>query len=84
MPEREYVTIYFRADQSKRLFKRESYDILTYLGDLGGLMDVLLMLGKISTSIFATKLLSAALISKLYRVQAYTRDFTQFYETKDI
>ena len=66
--EREYLGIFFRADNERRLYKREGYDILTYLGDLGGLLDFVLLLGWLVTTVFAGKLFEAALIGASYRI----------------
>ena len=82
--EREYMGIFFRADNERRLYKREGYDVLTYLGDLGGLLDVVLVLGFLFTSFFASRLFKAALIGQVYRIQRYNKDFSQFYETKEV
>ena len=78
-----YLSMYFRADSQARIYKRISYDILTYLGDVGGLLDFVLLMGFLFTSFFASKLFNAALIGQVYRVQRYSRDFSQFYETKE-
>ena len=73
--EKEYLGIFFRAENEHRVYKRIAYDILTYLGDLGGLMDILFAIGGLCTGIFASKLFQAALIRQAYRVQSYFRDF---------
>ena len=54
--EREYLSIFFRADNEHRLYKRAMDDLLTYMGDLGGLLDLLLVLGYTLTGIFASKI----------------------------
>ena len=74
--DREYMNVYLRAENQSRFYKRVGYDILTYLGDLGGLLDFVLALGFAITSFFSTKLFSAALIGQVYRVQRYARDFS--------
>ena len=43
--DREYLNIYFRAHSEKQIYKREGYDLLGYLGDLGGFLDVLFVVG---------------------------------------
>ena len=58
--------------------------MLTYLGDLGGLLDVLFVVGQILTSAVTSKLFIAALIGSTYSIQAYMRDFTQFYPTRKL
>ena len=40
-----------------------NYDILQYLGDLGGLLDIVLLIGAFLTSMFVGKLFTGALIS---------------------
>ena len=61
--DRKYLTLFLRADNEKRLYKREGYDVLTYLGDLGGLADVLLIAGSILTGLFSAKMFQVALIN---------------------
>ena len=56
------MNIFIRSDNEQRLYKREGYSALDYLGDLGGLLDVLLIMGGLFTAIFAKKLFKAALI----------------------
>lgn len=77
--EREYLNIYLRADNGRRLYKRQVDDMLTYMGDLGGLLDVLLVLGWAGTALFGSKLFRASLIGQAYHVQSYNKDFTQYY-----
>ena len=56
------MSIYLRSYNEQRFYKREGYSALDYLGDLGGLLDVLLIVGGLFTAIFAKKLFKAALI----------------------
>ena len=48
-------------------YSRETYGFLDYLGDLGGLIDILLMLAKFIVGPFASYRLQAALLSTLFR-----------------
>ena len=80
--EREYVTFYLRQDEQKRLYKREEYDILTYLGDMGGLLDIILLFGVFLSSKFVNRLFHAALVKQTYRIQHYLRDMEPYYDTK--
>ena len=61
--DREYVNLFFRQDYSQRLYKREEYDMLTYLGDLGGLLDFVVIFGWVVSYHFASRLFSAALVN---------------------
>ena len=70
LEDKRYLKIYLRANNEQRLYKREGYDMLTYLGDLGGLADVLLIAGSSLTGLFSAKLFQAALISSAYKIQS--------------
>ena len=39
----EYLNLYLRAESMTKLYKREDYQILDYLGDLGGLLDFVII-----------------------------------------
>ena len=77
LKDRDYLKIFLRANNEQRLYKREGYDILTYLGDLGGLADVLLIAGSTLTGLFSAKLFQAALISSAYRLQSEIKKVSQ-------
>ena len=63
------------------LYKREEYDLLTYFGDLGGLLSSLLFFGWAISSKFVMRLFHAALVKKIYRVQQYLLDMTPYYQS---
>ena len=67
---RKYIQIYLRSHNEQVVYKREAYDILTYLGDLGGIGDLLFQICRSFTGLFTSKLLNAALISSVYRIQS--------------
>ena len=48
-------------------YSRETYSFLDWLGDLGGLIDILLILAKYIVAPFASYRLQAALLSSLFR-----------------
>ena len=56
LSERRYVSIYLRQDENVRRYKREEYDILTFLGDLGGLLDIILLARVAVSSPFVVRL----------------------------
>ena len=74
--------MFLRQDSERRIYKREDYDMVTYLGDLGGLFEVVRAFGMVITSPFVVRLFYAALVSNLYLIQSYLRDMTPYYETK--
>ena len=66
----------------KREYKRIGYDLLTFLGDVGGLLDIVLVMGHMLTMFFAARLFQGALVGEAYKIQNYFTDFSQFYGTK--
>ena len=50
-------------------YKREEYGLLSYVGDMGGLLSALDFLGYALTSVLVSRLLRAALVKRMYRVQ---------------
>ena len=78
----EYVKIYFRADSKSRLYKREDYQLLDYLGDLGGLLDFVILFCWAMSHVFVKRLFHAALVSSVYRLQKFLLDTTPYYKTK--
>ena len=59
--EKSYFKLFFRADDRFNLYKLERYDLLTYLGDIGGLADITIMISGFLSIIFGRKILQAAL-----------------------
>ena len=53
--------------------------MLTYFGDLGGLLDFVMLFGWAISSVFVSRLLQAALVKQVYRVQRYLLDMTPYY-----
>ena len=51
------------------VYKREGYDILSYLADIGGILDLLHLAFTYIVSLLASKLMRAAIISSAYRVK---------------
>ena len=66
--DRVYHEIYIRYSSTQRQYNKESYDILTYLGDMGGLFEISLFVGKLLTSLFVGKMFQAALIESAYKI----------------
>ena len=81
LKDRAYVKLYFRQSAEARLYKREQYDMLTYFGDLGGLLDFVIWFGWGLSTLIVTRLFDAALIKKAYRVQNYLLDKTPYYKS---
>ena len=50
------IETYFRVERFNRVYIREDYDLLTYLGDLGGLLDIVLVLGMMLSCLFTSRM----------------------------
>ena len=77
--DREYISVYFRADDTKRRYKREEYDILAYFGDLGGLFGIIMIFGHSISAALVTRLFQAAMVESTYRIQGYSEDHNEEY-----
>ena len=64
------------------LYVREDYSLLVYLGDIGGLLDVVLVLGWVLSHKVVLRLLHGALVGKVYRLQHYLKDMTPYYKSR--
>ena len=62
------MRIFFRAEALKMLYARNDYELLQYLGDLGGIIDFVLLLGMATSHIFVKRLFQAALVNRVYRL----------------
>ena len=63
----KYVSGEFNVSMDLKNYARQTDGLLDYLGDLGGLIDILIMLAKYIVGPFASYRLQAALLSSLFR-----------------
>ena len=61
---------------------REDYALLQFLGDIGGLLDFVLLFGWALSHKFVSRIFEGALIERVYRLQNYLKDMTPYYETQ--
>ena len=52
------------------------------MGDIGGLLDFVLVVGYALSHKFVARLFQAALIKRAYRLQHYLGDMTPYYNTR--
>ena len=69
MAEKSYFKIFLRADDKYNLYKLERYDLLTCLGDIGGLADITIMVSGFLSIIFATNIFDTVLTNSVFKVQ---------------
>jgi len=75
---RQYGSFYFRLDDDSRYYERQTYSMLEYLGDLGGLADVMIFAGQIMCFFIVHRLFVGKLIKSVYHIQKYTNDWTDY------
>lgn len=75
------MSIFLRAESIQKLYRRTDYEILTYLGDLGGLIDVVVIFFYFLAQPFVRRIFQAQLVSKAYRLQKLMLDQEPYYET---
>ena len=60
----------------------EQYKILDLLGDLGGLLEYIRVIGWILTASVVKKAFDISLLSDAYQVQGYNKDHSEFYQSQ--
>lgn len=60
-----------RADKTYDNYERKVVDILTLLGDLGGLKEFILLVGQLIVGFITQKMFLASIIKKTYHVRKY-------------
>ena len=60
--------MYFRAGSNQRTYARRSQTMIAYLGDLGGLIDIIWLIGALLTATMTKDVLAAAMINNSYHV----------------
>ena len=52
--DREYFTLYLRADRKSQVYHREGDKLLTYIGDMGGILQAIIALGVLFSTTFVS------------------------------
>ena len=60
-----------RYDKSYDSYERKVNDILTLLGDIGGLQGTLFMMGFVIVGLFASKYFMSKIVRKIYQIRKY-------------
>lgn len=60
-----------RADKFYDSYERKVTDILTLLGDVGGLKEFFLIVGELIVGFFAEKLFISSILKKIYHMRKY-------------
>lgn len=65
------IAVYLRYDKSYDSYERKVDDIMTLLGDVGGLQGILFMFGQMLVGFFASKYFMSKIIRKIYQIRKY-------------
>ena len=65
------------------LFARENQSVKQYLGDLGGIHDILWVFGLLAVTKVVDHLWIVALIGRIYQLQRYTLDSEKWLEQSE-
>jgi len=70
------TAFYLQSDSMHRIYSRSTYGVTDYLGDLGGLFDILMLFGVSLTSFITHKLWVGSMIRQFFQIQKYFMDET--------
>lgn len=65
------MAVYIRADKLYENYSRKVTDILTLLGDLGGLQEFFLLVGGLLIGFITQKIFMSSIIKKTYHIRKY-------------
>lgn len=65
------IAIYIRADKFYDEYSRQVTDILTLLGDIGGLQEAFIMVGTLLIGFVTQKIFMSDIIKKIYHIRQY-------------
>ena len=72
-----YFIIYFSLSEHEVLHSREAFNIIDMLGDLGGLVDIIIVVFSLFVSPYASTSFMVKLLSKLYKVKTKKMKFVK-------
>ena len=66
--EDRYLTIFFRMSQNYEVYERTTYTLFEVLGEVGGVFEILSIVGSVIVLSLSTQLFNNSLLAKLYQV----------------
>jgi len=70
----ELAKIYLRIDNEAQLIERSAYDVFAFMGEIGGVSQVIVWLAGVFVSIYARQSFYATMIEKLYHVKKFAKN----------
>jgi hypothetical protein len=65
------VSLYMRSDKMYDSYERKVNDLLTFMGDIGGLSEALIGIGVVIVGFINQKLFMSKIIRKIYHIRKY-------------
>jgi hypothetical protein len=65
------VAIYMRSDKMYDSYERKVNDILTFMGDIGGLSETLINIGVLIVGFITQKMFMSKIVRKIYQIRKY-------------
>ena len=79
LADRTYYVVTLLKDDSTRRYTRSVQSFLGYIGDLGGIIEILMLISAFLISPLVEREIFAALASESYQIQKYTKDQSEYY-----
>ena len=74
LQDRVFLEMNMKADSKHRYYERWTDTLLSFIGDLGGMSQIILGLGMLLSQPIVNHLLNSKLINSVYQVQQYVKD----------
>ena len=68
LKDRVYISIYLRSDSIYRVHKRSAETLMDYLGDVGGVLEIITLIGFFMITPFIERSLKSDMINEVYQV----------------
>ena len=81
LKDRTYAAFYLRSDEITKNYIRRTTSFLEFCGDLGGIQEILFVVFSSLIGYLIERKFDAKLVGDLYKVQTYSRDQSEYYET---
>ena len=65
------VSLYMRSDKMYDSYERKVNDLLTFMGDIGGLSEALIGIGVVIVGFITQKMFMSKIIRKIYHIRKY-------------
>ena len=73
----------FEASIKKRLHKRWTETVLAWMGDVGGITQLMILVCSIIIAPFVKHIMHLELIKNIYQIQDYNRDLDKFEQKEE-